>query len=116
MGIRHFRIIFGTGPGIINDALAKSKPGEVAVIPRQLLAPGFEWSPKPCSLPWAFGQTLQGSSWHRADSRVIASLNMILHRPWKVVVVLMTVLLLQKHGVLCVFIIILQIFILLNLR
>lgn len=64
----HFRVLFTTGPGIINDAAAHYK-GEIVRIPAALIQPGVETDPAPVSRPESVVELLRGQSWHRADTR-----------------------------------------------
>jgi len=64
----YFRILFTTGPGIINDSAA-TYDGEVYRIPGSLTQPGDDNTPKPLSTRESVVTILDGSSWHRADAK-----------------------------------------------
>jgi mannosyltransferase OCH1-like enzyme len=78
---KHFNIIFGTGPGIINEAAQQydlEYPDSLFRIPSEFVQPSLEWQPKPYRTRDSAVEILDGGSWHSWDSKCFG----VLHRLW----------------------------------
>lgn len=66
----YYRVIMGTGPGTISDAVSmyEEEGGVVANIPEQLAQPGYFGAPLPYTSEEAVLTKLRGSSWHEDDA------------------------------------------------
>ena len=89
--LRHFRIIFETGPGVINEAakayvrrypLREGFFNDVVALPRQFVQHSPHWHPKPCVKAGCMAKMLQGASWHELDSRVITRCDQFCSSRW----------------------------------
>ena len=79
-GSRHYKIIFESGPGIINEARKEyhkrffngSTAGKTDFfeLPRQFVQHTPHWHKKPCTAPGGLVKLLQGGSWHKLDSQI----------------------------------------------
>lgn len=77
---RHYKIIFETGPGVINEAVTEYRTRnpprdvdswtDVQVLPRQFVQHTPHWKKRPSQAPGNLAKLLQGGSWHRLDSKM----------------------------------------------
>ena len=63
----YFKVLFTTGPGIINDSV-KSYDGEVYKIPGMFTQPGDDNTQRPFSTKESVVEVLDGGSWHNNDA------------------------------------------------
>ncbi len=67
---RHFYILHTTGPYVINRVVSEYD-GIIGYLPSKLMQPCSVCDPKPCSVPNAYLEMLDGSSLGRLDSIII---------------------------------------------
>jgi mannosyltransferase OCH1-like enzyme len=76
---RHFKVIFTTGPGVINSSykkyLEKNPSVRFAGIPMEYVQPLQEWEGRPGSTADAKVTLLPNGSWHKDDSEVMSKIS-----------------------------------------
>ena len=71
---KHYKIIFTSGPGIVNTACklfqADKLAHEVVALPRAFLQFSPHWEARPAEAQGAVARILKGQSWHSLDSTI----------------------------------------------
>jgi len=97
----YFQVIFGTGPGILNQAYTKYCKTDtlmtmhpVVQIPCEFISCGFEWDPKPFQTPESVTILLAGSSWHTKSMKPFRYVSYAIHYREFIMIIIIVVLIL----------------------
>lgn len=91
--IPYFHVIFGTGPGLINNAMKRyvesyhAEKFPLVKIPCEFISCGYEWDQKPFQTTESAVRLLPGSSWHTKPMAFFRKLSYLSHQRTAIMVV-----------------------------